>query len=301
MLTRTSVVCADRIVATSNSQGPHGRARRSHPDTRSINRLATSRARPFGVLGLAMRCWFVRYGRKSWVRSRQTNHRSSTGGSTLRARSTYSACSMTPHVPTGSSACPINSPPISTSSSPEPPSRSVAAQLGDASDGVVGIAIASCRDDGWTMQVVTALGTVTGRQHERLRPASSRPLPRTVAAESTGGCTRPSAVDDSIADDVGLRPIASCGRCVERCLRTVAPRWRRGRSARVATRRRGWSSTTERLPATTSSTGGPSKRFTSGCASRGSMPTTCASTSATVASPRSAGRNATTTRCTRST
>ena len=83
--------------------------------------------------------------------------------------------------------------------------RSVAAQLGDASDGVVGIAIASCRDDGWTMQVVTAPRHRDGTASRTL--ASS--LLATIAADGGGRVDwwvyAPSAVDDAIAGDAGLQ------------------------------------------------------------------------------------------------
>jgi mycothiol synthase len=82
---------------------------------------------------------------------------------------------------------------------------SVAVQLGDGSGGIAGIAIASRRNGDWTMQVVT-----DRRQRDG---AATRALASTVLAEvAVDGGGRvdwwvyaPSAVDDSIARDLGLK------------------------------------------------------------------------------------------------
>jgi mycothiol synthase len=81
---------------------------------------------------------------------------------------------------------------------------SVATQLGDESGDVVGVAIASRRDDDWTMQVVT------DRWHRD--GSATRALTSSLVAEiaAAGGgrvdwwVYAPSPIDDSIAGDAGL-------------------------------------------------------------------------------------------------
>jgi mycothiol synthase len=81
----------------------------------------------------------------------------------------------------------------------------IAAQLGDASDGVAGIAIASRRDDGWTMQVVTSPRHRDGTATRTLASG----LLATIAADGGGRVDwwvyAPTSADDAIAGDAGLQ------------------------------------------------------------------------------------------------
>lgn len=82
---------------------------------------------------------------------------------------------------------------------------SVAALLGDGSGGVAGIVIASRRDDDWTMQVVTDPRHRDGAATRTLVTS----VLTTIAADRGGRVDwwvyAPSAVDDSIAADIGFR------------------------------------------------------------------------------------------------
>ena len=215
------------------------------------------------------------------------------------ARSTYNACSPTPHAATATSAVrPARRRPRrprprrSRRFGRRPARRRRWRRTRRAARWHRGTtATGRCR---WSGRPVTA----TSRSLRALVSAARRRRRRGRAAvASTGGCSTPTTPPPWSPTPRVCAPIGSCCRCAAVCRPSGAPRWRRGRSGRA---RRGGLAGGQQPGVRRSPRAGrldDCTRCASACASRGSTPTASASTSATAGSPRSAGRSSTPTHC----
>ena len=268
MLTRTSVVCADRIVATSSSNGLRWSSSQIASGYSIASRRATSRVRPFGRSRLGHRGRSARSLRSQLMGSEPADEPPATtrrldAASALNVQRLLDDAARGRRVP---SACPINSPPTSTSSSAgdAPPSdRQFSSATGRR--GIAGMAIASRRNGDWTMQVVT---DPQHRDGGARRDRSLDGLARRVAGDGGG------RVDWWVYDADRRRRRARRRGSASRRPRAAADAPAAARPSAAsevddtvvppgATRRPGWRSTTGPSPATPSRAAGPSRRCTS--------------------------------------
>ena len=294
MLTRTSVVWADRIVADEQLERVRdGRARRPR---RGSRRRAAGRPRGSGPSAFAARPSvslrsFATVDAHGLGASAAMHHRRrSPGSSTPRARVNVSACSPTRRRADGYAG--LSDQLAARPRAPRGQRRE--ARRGDASTTTHGAVAGYAQSprgqrrlDDRARRRPGRTATTRADRRRSARGRARRRRRRRRRAGRTGGCSTPSAADDALAARAGLRADRELLQ-MRRPLPTGLPRPTSTTRPFVPGARRGGvaePSTTGPSPATPSRAAGPPTRCASASASRGSTPTASASTSATVGWP----------------